>query len=69
LGDICVFKNFKTTPAWRLGKVLQFCYLQGKSTKIQYKGLSVSLDRDCAEIGVLCSWFDWHPPKICAHFP
>ena len=69
VGDICVFKNFKTTPAWRLGKVLQFCYFQGKSMKIQqYKGLSVSLDRDCAEIGVLCSWFDWHPPKNLCTF-
>ena len=34
IGDICAFKSLKITHGWRLGKVLQFAYLHGKSNKM-----------------------------------
>ena len=66
IGDICAFKSLKITHGWRLGEILQFAYLHGKSNKIQqYKGLSVNVGTD---VGVLCSWFDWHPPMALCTF-
>ena len=46
--------------------MLQFANFHGKARKIQqYKGLSVNLGTD---VGVLCSWFDRHPPMALCTF-
>ena len=63
---ICAFKTFETAHGWRLKKVLQFANFHRKARKIQqYKGLSVNLGTD---VGVLCSWFDRHPPMALCTF-
>ena len=65
VGDVCVFRT-DGINRWRLGKVLQFSYLNGKSKKVQqYIGLSADLG---SNIGVLCSWFNWHPPMAMSTF-
>ena len=60
IGDVCVFL---IQHEWRIGKVLQFYYPSGKGQKSQQcKETSINLTTNSKNIGVVCSWFSWHPP-------
>ena len=60
LGDICVFK---TKEKWKIGKVLQFYYPDGKIQKARQCNLtSLNIQAVTKCVAVVCSWYSWHFP-------
>ena len=60
IGDICVFK---TQGKWKIGKVQQFFYPEGKTQKARQCSQTVfNLTTISKDVGAVCSWFSWHPP-------
>ena len=60
IDDLCVFK---AQHKWRIGKILQFYYEDGKTQKAhQCNQTSLNITAINKRIAVVCSWFSWHPP-------
>jgi len=60
IGDICVFKIHNI---WKIGKVLQFSYKDGKTLKArQCNETSLNITTVSKRVAVVCSWFHWYPP-------
>ena len=56
IGDICAFRF--TDGAWKIGKVLQFCYInENKERERQYKGTSYDCRCEVKQTEVMCTWF------------
>ena len=59
IGHLCVFK---AQHKWRIGKVLQFYYQDGKTQKAcQCNQTSLNITAINKRIAVVCSWFSWYP--------
>ena len=62
VGDLCVFKK-PQCEEWKIGKVLQFFYLTGKTNKTQQcKETCLKLNSVGKNTAVVCAWFTWHIP-------
>lgn len=62
IGDVCIFQ---IKQEWKIGKILHFYYQSGKTQKSQQcKETSINLTTNSKSIGVVCSWFSWHPPYL-----
>lgn len=55
VGDIYAFKF--PDGEWKIGKILQFCYINEKKKKRPYKGSNYDSKCEVKQTGVMCLWF------------